>query len=339
MMLTCCPACATTFRITSEQLKAKNGKVRCGQCQHVFNALDTLLDGVAEEQAVSETPEAPSAPSASATATAATVIADDSIGEPLEAIPEQVPEQTQEASTSEVAAEPVAPVADYDYQEIGVTTGPVSEDPLSTPVFSPESPPVEVIPPLPNTPEETIDQQPQEIEPLLHEENESAQQEPRHGGWWSAMALLALALLFFQAAVQFRVELSVLWPETRPALQEISSLLGYDLPLPRKINLLGIESSELHPDPQNKGVLTLNATLKNRAPFAQTYPHLELTLTDTADQPILRKILTPVDYLSKTADSSAGFGPGSDIAINLVLIPEAAIHTVAAGYRLYLFYP
>ena len=47
MILTRCPQpeCQTTFRVTPEQLKARGGKVRCGQCQHVFNALEHLLDG------------------------------------------------------------------------------------------------------------------------------------------------------------------------------------------------------------------------------------------------------------------------------------------------------
>jgi predicted Zn finger-like uncharacterized protein len=42
-MQTRCPDCQTVFRVTPEQLKARAGKVRCGQCQSVFNALDSLL--------------------------------------------------------------------------------------------------------------------------------------------------------------------------------------------------------------------------------------------------------------------------------------------------------
>jgi predicted Zn finger-like uncharacterized protein len=40
LMRTRCPGCNTVFRVTSEQLRAKMGKVRCGQCQFVFNAFD-----------------------------------------------------------------------------------------------------------------------------------------------------------------------------------------------------------------------------------------------------------------------------------------------------------
>ena len=39
-----CPACRTVFRVTSEQLRAKAGKVRCGHCQALFNAFDHLAD-------------------------------------------------------------------------------------------------------------------------------------------------------------------------------------------------------------------------------------------------------------------------------------------------------
>lgn len=39
---TACPACGTTFRVTAEQLLARQGDVRCGRCGKVFNAHETL---------------------------------------------------------------------------------------------------------------------------------------------------------------------------------------------------------------------------------------------------------------------------------------------------------
>ncbi len=44
-MYTQCPHCLTLFRISSEELKAAAGKVRCCQCTQVFNALETLQEG------------------------------------------------------------------------------------------------------------------------------------------------------------------------------------------------------------------------------------------------------------------------------------------------------
>ena len=47
LMRTRCPECGTVFRVTSEQLRRKAGKVRCGQCQAVFNAFDHWLSEAA----------------------------------------------------------------------------------------------------------------------------------------------------------------------------------------------------------------------------------------------------------------------------------------------------
>jgi predicted Zn finger-like uncharacterized protein len=41
-IVTSCPSCATTFRVVHEQLRARQGKVRCGKCQEVFDAFKTL---------------------------------------------------------------------------------------------------------------------------------------------------------------------------------------------------------------------------------------------------------------------------------------------------------
>ncbi|MEP5175497.1 MJ0042-type zinc finger domain-containing protein, partial [Marinobacter alexandrii] len=35
-----CPKCETRFRVTSEQLGIAKGKVRCGNCLSVFNAIE-----------------------------------------------------------------------------------------------------------------------------------------------------------------------------------------------------------------------------------------------------------------------------------------------------------
>ena len=56
-MYTHCPQCETVFRITAAQLKAHGGKVRCGRCQHVFQADRHLV-----EKPAKPTPKAAAAP-------------------------------------------------------------------------------------------------------------------------------------------------------------------------------------------------------------------------------------------------------------------------------------
>jgi predicted Zn finger-like uncharacterized protein len=43
-MYTYCPGCTAIFRITAETVSAAQGRVRCGECGRVFNAVDCLYD-------------------------------------------------------------------------------------------------------------------------------------------------------------------------------------------------------------------------------------------------------------------------------------------------------
>ena len=254
MLTTHCPTCSTAFRVTPDQLKARAGKVRCGHCDSVFNALESLED-LARTQPETEDAAPPPPP----------------------------------AEAPQPHVEPESPP-------------PAIPEPESQPEIGPEA---------------------------------AAIPRGRTLGWGLA-GLAGTALLVLQAAYLFRAELAVSQPDLAPLLAEMCAMLECDLPLPRKADLVGIEASDLHPDPQQKTMLVLVATLKNRAPFVQAYPHLELTLTDTRDQPVLRKVLAPEDYLVQGMDARHGFAANGDLAVNLWLDPGDA---GASGYRLYLFYP
>lgn len=43
-LATRCSACGTVFRVVQDQLKVSEGWVRCGRCDAVFNALESLFD-------------------------------------------------------------------------------------------------------------------------------------------------------------------------------------------------------------------------------------------------------------------------------------------------------
>ncbi|HJV68526.1 DUF3426 domain-containing protein [Ideonella sp.] len=64
-LATRCPACSTVFRVVQDQLRVSEGWVRCGQCQEVFNALETLFDlGDADEAPANESGTAGAGPAA-----------------------------------------------------------------------------------------------------------------------------------------------------------------------------------------------------------------------------------------------------------------------------------
>jgi predicted Zn finger-like uncharacterized protein len=143
-------------------------------------------------------------------------------------------------------------------------------------------------------------------------------------------------ILFLQATYFFRVEIAARLPGIKPAMTKICALLRCTLPLPQKIDLITIESSELESDPVQTNIITLHALLRSRAPYAMTYPNIELTLTDLQDNAVARRTFNPAEYLPSTVDINSGFPPNRESTINLHI---NTTDLKPAGYRLFLFYP
>lgn len=80
-----CPKCRTRFRVTAEQLGIAKGKVRCGHCMDVFNAVEhQVAGGVGSVQGApsdtsSRVPAKPSPPERSATGLTSDIIEDNFI--------------------------------------------------------------------------------------------------------------------------------------------------------------------------------------------------------------------------------------------------------------------
>ncbi|EXI65351.1 MAG: family finger-like domain protein [Candidatus Accumulibacter adjunctus] len=323
-MRTCCPTCQTVFRVTPEQLRLRAGKVRCGQCRAVFNAIDNLVDG--ESHA--------SSPAAPAKATPAVTVAPSAAR--ASARTEPAPSLAGEAAAMPVVA--------------GFSTAGAAIDHAT-----------------PSSPTPTID------EPALAaDESRSAERRlpdaatgdrspagdgaglPGSSQWLGEMprapvsaersvrttfvvaAVLLASLLLGQLLFHLRGSIAISMPVLRPALKALSAVFGSEIPLPREAALVSIESSDLQADPGRDKRLVLQATLRNRASWAQAYPALELTLTDTRDKVVARRVLLPEEYLSPAAIEEGSFAPNAEIEVKLWL---EAQQIEAAGYRLYVFYP
>ncbi|OHC67327.1 MAG: hypothetical protein A3H93_15105 [Rhodocyclales bacterium RIFCSPLOWO2_02_FULL_63_24] len=311
-MLTRCPACETHFRVTPEQLKARSGRVRCGECQHVFNALDSLI----EEPLVIVAPRTPEAPPQALAQplaeTGATADANPDTGANHVAAPP--------APTLEPMPEPTGEVLQELTSVLPETLDELPSEPPDATATEPSAPMVA-----------TGDDDAAQWDPSF-----PAPTSPPRRWPWAIGSMLALAAIGLQALLAFRVELAVLWPEVKPALVTLCEMADCEVGLPAKVGLVGIEASDLHPDGEHPGRLALTATLKNRAPFSQRFPHLELTLTDTADKAIARKVLGPADYLPPKTAFAQGMLSNADIAVAVGIDPG---ELAASGYRLYLFYP
>lgn len=291
--LTTCPHCRTTFRVGQEQLDAHGGDVRCGKCQHVFDARLALKPEAEPE------PELPPTP------------------EPEPAAEEILPPQ-EEMSSEEVAAEEPAP--EFLVEE-EIVLGETPEEGAAVE-------PMAEVPPLPESADQAVTPTTDDVPP---------EKPRRNWNWlWALATLFLLLALAVQALHAFRVELAARSPAMKPLLVQLCGVLQCRLGLPRQIESLGIEGSDLQADPLHPGVLTLSAVLRSRADYAQEYPLLELTLTDTADKALARRVFQPVEYLPRDRDVAAGMpGPG-EMAVKLTL---QVGDLQPLGYRLYLFYP
>jgi predicted Zn finger-like uncharacterized protein len=256
-MVTSCPACTTTFRVSPEQLSQRQGKVRCGKCSGVFDAFKSLAT-LPDEPTV----ELPAEPPAAAVA-----------GGSASAMPQQ---GTLDIGPSEIRVEgAVADVRAPAKARLARVLG------------------------------------------------------------FSVLAVLAL-LLAAQLAYAFRDRLAASWPATRPLLERMCALTGCTVAWPKRPDLLAIEASDLQADPIRANVIVLTATLRNRGSIGVARPALELTLTDSQDQMIARRIFLPRDYLPGAADASSAMPPLTEVDVRLTL-DTADLRP--AGYRLFLFYP
>jgi predicted exporter len=96
--------------------------------------------------------------------------------------------------------------------------------------------------------------------------------------------------------------------------------------------MLAVLASDLQAVP-GTAALELDVTLRNRAPYPQALPALELTLTDTRGQVISRRVFMPAEY---GAPAQASLAPGADLAARVLFEVKDG---VPAGFLVYPFYP
>jgi predicted Zn finger-like uncharacterized protein len=166
-----------------------------------------------------------------------------------------------------------------------------------------------------------------------------AEDHPPRRRFWPALSALAALVLVAQILLHFRDELASGMPASRGTLEAACRLFGCELRLPRQVKLLSIESYDVHPDPRREGVIVLNAVIRNRAPFPQDYPALQLTLTDEDNRALVSRSLLPREYLDPARFNQLvvrGIEAGGEASLT---IHFDASRTRATGYELVLFYP
>ena len=316
---TLCPQCATRFKVSEEQLEAHDGMVRCGRCQNVFNAREHLQEEEPSPQLSLLIDEEPAAVTEDSS--------DDTVKLPVAETP---PDSEAEAVEGTNDGAPLATEEIVDLDEASDSAVEVAPEEQS------DHPDLTPIPNLTGLEDEpaTLAQQVQFVDDPV-EGNEAAIRKPKRY-LATVFGVTLFLLLTAQAAYHFRDTLAVKLPGLKPLLVQLCAQLDCTVELPREAELLSIESSELEADAKLVNVITLHALLHNRAGYAQAWPSLELTLTDTRDEAIARRTFHPADYLKDKNELERGIGHNREREIALRL---DTTDLRPSGYRLLLFYP
>jgi len=307
--VTSCPECATHFIVRPEHLSAQRGMVRCGKCNHVFNALDQLK----EANAVTSLDIAPTT------------------------IPPDDGDYVNDAT--EVSAADNIPEIHISEQQIEISDSP------SFPTAEPENestPPTvdasDIIPwPLiPSDAAKPSEEIPHILRDVALKDKIKPSRRPKASAWeLGFFTFLLLLLISAQSIYYLRTTISTNRPALKPHLEQACKLLACKVELPKNADLLVIDDSDLHEDPEHKGLIHLTSTMINNAPYAQDYPLLELTLTDANDTPLLRRSFKPQEYMPANNKLNSGIPAGDEVHIHL---PITAGSVAVAGYRVFVTY-
>jgi predicted Zn finger-like uncharacterized protein len=313
-LITRCPACGTMFKVVADQLRISEGWVRCGHCAEIFDATADLRD---ESQI-----DLPTAPA------------------PVEL--RQFPEDEPVSSGYSPSVHSEVPGSEFDAApdaiELEQQVQALHEHPLDQPFELRRADTEDDVPVGPHGFSQPV---PLAAEPELHDLSFVRQARRREfwrrGGVRAMLGLLAVllaALLAGQAAYQDRDRLAAANPAMRPWLTRMCDVLRCRIGPPRLIDYVGIETSSFNK--LRADTYRLNVTLKNQAPTPVAMPSLELTLTDSQDQAVLRRVLQPSEF----APNAPAINAGSDWSTSVgIAVNAGAAGARIAGYRVLAFYP
>ena len=319
-LITRCPACETLFKVVPDQLRISQGWVRCGQCSEVFDASLHMLPETVHAGSADEPVQSPEAASLASTPQAST---------PVDINLDDAP-----------PGDPVAQLTVQSFAEI------VADDALvASPVqaVAPESPPdiVLVIPaPAPFAIPISVHQHPSDeadVDDLSFLRTRSAKSVGQKPFARIALAFFSIVLLLGLAAqIVFhdRDRLVAQEPQIGPQFQTVCEWLKCTIAPLKRIDLVAIESStfvNIRVD-----VYRLNFTLTNKSQIALAAPAVEVTLTNSLDQPVLRRVFYPAQWGASSPELAANV----ELSSSMVLAAKTEVSgDRVAGYRLLAFYP
>ena len=321
------------FKVVPDQLRISDGWVRCGQCGEVFDASQHLLANPIDMAAPVDsdrqaTPDnmTPSVPPLSEGNAEAAVAPEAPIPVPAP----HPPSRHDPEPASNLA--PQSPPRDSLWVETVAPRDEVAME-AEVPVVPQQDPPVAASPFVATQP--SRDDAPPELSFIRNGNRQAVWQRPVVRIVLLLLVVLLLAALAVQVLVHQRDRIVSMEPSTRPVLLALCAWTQCKLSPLRQIESIVIESSSFAL--VRADIYKLAFTLKNNAVLDLAMPAIELSLTDTQDQPLIRRVIMPAEFGVAT---SKPFPAGSDWSGSLSLsVKSTASVGRIAGYRLLAFYP
>jgi len=154
---------------------------------------------------------------------------------------------------------------------------------------------------------------------------------PRSGwGWRIGAVAMGLALLA-----------QVAWAEREPLLRDprvhdlvesACTSLRCTVPAVTDRSRIALMARDVRPHPTVKGALVITATLANQAGFTQSYPVVEIVLSDVDERRIAMRRFEPPEYVSSPKARDAGLAPGATATLTLE-VEDPGKNAVAFEFR------
>ena len=306
--ITQCPACETQFKVAPDQLKISEGWVRCGQCQHVFDASLNLQPWWPEPEPESATEvPAPTPPT-------------DQAAPDLEWHAPPAQEDLQEPRFDLDVPVEQSSVSEAPIERMDVPEAHNPATPRAEPAHRPEpQAPVAVAQPMPSFMKKAMEKA------YWH----------RTSVRFTLYALIALLVLALgvQWFYRHKNEWASSHPDLRPMLIAACAVLRCEIEVPRKLSEVVIDSSSFVRGTANR--FDFQLMLRNRADTQVAMPTLELTLTDIENQVIARRIIAPTEW----PEQPTILGPQAVWSLRLELLLDMPPTQIVTGYQAELFYP
>ena len=371
-LATRCPACGTTFKVVQDQLRISDGWVRCGRCSEIFDGNENLREAGADATEAASSPiETEAGTGTAVAALPVDALAKSAFDFPdFSAFPSTPPAESP-VEEGAPASEPVDEQLPEDPIATGAAAQPVPAPWLGRWPSLELKPGARAVPAetAPSAdPLETVSDAPFDVarasalaEPAAPTST-AVEQESGSGGESSGFATLdrpdgplkrwlrripgldrlplrsisagALVLLGAQAVYQSRDAIAAQRPSLQPALTAMCGVTGCALSALRRIDSITIDGASFARDPSGEGY-QLTFTLRNRAAVPLAMPAVELTLLDTQEKAVVRRVLMPADF---NAPEVLPANTERSTMLPLALSTAPALAPVA-GYGIAAFYP